>query len=291
MPSLPMHPSPGCRVLRVTDPPTGRSFPVVVMYPSSAPAAPAQLGPYTMDLAPDAPLAEGTFPIVLVSHGSGGSPLAYRTLAGRLARHGYVVALPEHPGNNRDDNSLDGADENLAGRPRHLSLALDDLASDRRFAGRLEEDRVAIVGHSMGGYTALAAAGGHPRSQHGPIGVSSDPRVRALVLMAPATPWYMADGSLRQVTVPILLLLAEHDPYTPRWHGDLVLDRVPDRSRVNVRVVENAGHFSFLSPYPPSMRRPGFLPAVDPEGFDRERFQDRLATEVVEFLGSSLRAG
>jgi pimeloyl-ACP methyl ester carboxylesterase len=155
----------------------------------------------------------------------------------------------------------------------------------------VQPNSVAIIGHSMGGYTALAVAGGTPWSEDRQrVEVEPDPRVRALVLLAPATPWYQPEDSLRNVTAPILMLIAEHDPYTPRWHADLVLDRVPDKSKVTCRVVENAGHFSFLSPFPPQMRNASFLPSTDPAGFDREKFHERLPAEVLDFLDKNLRS-
>jgi len=110
------------------------------------------------------------------------------------------------------------------------------------------------------------------------------------VLVAPATGWYLPEGSLRQVTVPILLLLAEHDKFTPGWNADLVLAGVPDRAQVTCRVVANAGHFSFLSPFPRTLQRPDFLPSLDPEGFDRERFHQQLSGELLGFLDDKLRA-
>jgi predicted dienelactone hydrolase len=120
------------------------------------------------------------------------------------------------------------------------------------------------------------------------VEVEPDPRVRALVLMAPGTAFYFPPDALRDVTVPILLLTAEHDPVTPRWQAELLLDRVPDRSQVTWREIENAGHFSFLSPFPLWMRNLGFLPSTDPEGFDRERFHQRLPGEILEFLNDQL---
>lgn len=120
--------------------------------------------------------------------------------------------------------------------------------------------------------------------------VVHDARVQALVLLAPATAWYTPAGSLANVMVPILMLIAEHDPYTPSWHADLVLDRVPDRSQVTLRVVENAGHFSFLSPFPPHMKNPNFLPSTDPSGFDREAFHKQLPAELCHFLDEKLKA-
>ena len=105
-----------------------------------------------------------------------------------------------------------------------------------------------------------------------------------LVLLAPATPWYMAEGALSDVKIPILMLVAEHDPFTSKWHAELVLGRVPERAQVTYRVVENAGHYSFLSPFPPAMKSPSFPPSTDPEGFDREAFHERLNAEVLDFL-------
>jgi len=196
----------------------------------------------------------------------------------------------EHPGNNRNDNTLEGTIENLVNRPRHVRLTLDAISSDTRFWDHVQTTNVAIIGHSIGGYTALALAGGTPWTEaRQKVDVVPDPRVRALVLLAPATAWYLPEDSLRKVIVPILMLIAEQDPWTPRWQADVVLDGVPDRSRVTWRVVENAGHFSFLSPFPPPMRTAGFLPATDPEGFDREAFQERLSAELLEYLDKKLK--
>jgi predicted dienelactone hydrolase len=279
----------GSRNLRVIDAPRGLSFTVWVMYPTRVPSAPVTFGLYSIDVAPDAPVDAGCFPLVVISHGSGGSHLAYRTIGAHLAKSGYVVAMPEHPGNNRNNNELSGTLENLTNRPRHVRLTIDAVSSDAHFKGRVQPDNVALIGHSIGAYTALAVAGGTPWSEAGQkVEVVPDRRVKALVLMAPATAWYLRDGSLSHVEAPILMLAAEHDPFTPRWHAELVLARVPDRARVTYRVVENAGHFSFLSPFPPTMKSAGFLPSMDPEGFDREKFLEKLNVELLDFLNGAL---
>ncbi len=281
----------GSLQIQAHDKATGLSFPVLVLYPTEVPSAPTAIGPYTFDVSPEAPVAEGRFPLVVVSHGNGGSHLVYRTITTHLARNGYVVAQLEHPGNNRNDNSLEGTYENLVRRPRHIRLTMDAVASDARLGASVQPDDAAILGHSMGGYAALAVAGGLPWTKDGErVDVVPDPRVRALVLMAPGTAFYFPEDSLRDVTVPILLLTAEHDPVTPRWQAELLLDRVPDRSKVIWREIGNAGHFSFLSPFPPSMRNPRFLPSTDPEGFDREKLHERLPGEILEFLDERLNA-
>ncbi|MGK3991356.1 alpha/beta fold hydrolase [Sorangium sp. So ce136] len=280
----------GSRSLVVRDAMKDLSFPVLLMYPTDVPARVVSMGPYSLEVAPDAPLSGGPSPLVVISHGGGGTPLAYRTLASHLARSGYLVAMPEHPGDNRRDQSLSEAVENLENRPRHIRLTLDALFSDAEIGPHLQPDNVALLGHSMGGYTALAVAGGQPWTGPGQkIAVTSDPRVKALVLMAPAACWFVPNHALQDVRVPILLLAAEHDRIAPRWQGQLVLDLVPDRAQVTYKIVENAGHFSFLSPFPPPMCSPGFLPATDPPGFDREAFQRQLQEDVRGFLDASLR--
>ncbi|WP_460503677.1 alpha/beta hydrolase family protein, partial [Hymenobacter agri] len=117
---------------------------------------------------------------------------------------------------------------------------------------------------------------------------AADARVRALVLLAPATVWYRAARALSQVRVPILLLTGEKDEWTPDFHAQIVLNGVADRDQVTYRVVENAGHYSFFSPFPPERTGPGFPPSQDPPGFDRSRFQPELQAEILWFLQQQL---
>jgi predicted dienelactone hydrolase len=284
-----------CSVV-VSDEELGLTFPLTVLYPSSTPSRLVSVGAYTLDVALDAPLKAGTFPTVLLSHGTGSTPLVYRTLALHLARHGFVVGLPEHPFNNRENNSWANTPQNLMARPRHLQLAINALFEDQRFAASLHPGSVGLIGHSLGGYTVLALAGGQPNSVPRdspdgvaqPIPVPMDERVKALVLLAPATPWYLLPGALRNVRVPILLLEAEQDEHTPAQHGQIVLNGVPDPNRITHRVVPNAGHYSFLSPFPAARVSPAFPPSQDPPDFDRARFQDGLGGEVAAFLTREL---
>ncbi len=287
----------GCRALRVVDEVQGVAFAVWLLYATRDAPEPARFGLYTGDGAMDGePAGEGRVPLVLISHGTGGTPWAYRDLAGFLARSGFVVALVEHAGNHRGDDSLAGTVANLENRPRHVARAIDAALADPLLGPRIARDRIAVIGHSMGGYTALAVAGGEPwatphETKDGaarPLAVTHDPRVRALVLLAPAAPWFMPDGALAKVDLPILLRTAEHDPYTPAFNGALVERGVRDASRVEAKVVAGAGHFAFLSPFPPAARSPLLPASQDPPGFDREAYLEVLKGEVFTFLQRAL---
>lgn len=280
----------GFRTVAVEE--AGDTFPMAIMYPTETPEETIQIGPYRLDVAKNAAPAEGSYPLIIISHGSGGSHLVYRTLARHLASNGFIVGMPEHPFNNRNDNSLDGTVENLDNRPRLICAVIDWFYEGSEFSSTLRPNAVSIVGHSMGGYTGLAVAGGIPTSfprespdgQSHEINVSLDERIQSLVLMAPAAVWYREQGALSKIDVPILMLAAEKDRYTPYFHSQIVLDGLPDHADIEHRVVENAGHFSFLSPFPPKMSGPAFFPAHDPPGFDRTQFHETLNAEVLGFL-------
>lgn len=283
----------GYRQLTVPDAALQLAFPVRVLYPTHDAPQLVPVGPYQLLVAPDAAVAPGRFPLVLVSHGTGSSGLLHRQLAQALVKHGYVVGLLEHPHNNRDDDSWAHTPQNLVARPRHLLLALDYLLRDAQLGPALYPEKVALLGHSLGGYAVLAAVGGRPEAvdtaEHLLIPVpGADARVKALVLLAPALPWYAAPGALAAVQVPLLVLAAEQDEYLPLQAIEQVLQSLPATTPRTWRAVSNAGHFSFLTPFPPHRVSPTFAPSQDPPGFDRTQFQTELAQEVAGFLRQHL---
>ncbi|HEX2075286.1 MAG TPA: hypothetical protein VHF92_15995 [Geodermatophilus sp.] len=87
------------------------------------------------------------------------------------------------------------------------------------------------------------------------------------------------------------MLSGAQDAHTPAWHAQIVLDGVPDPRRVEHRAVADAGHFSFLSPFPPALVGPALPPSQDPPGFDRQAFHAVLVRDVQRFLQAHLPAG
>ena len=270
----------------------GASIALRLLYPTRAPEQLEAFGPFQLRLAWNAPIEGEELPLVVISHGTGGTPWTHRELAAQLARSGFVVALLQHPGNHRGDDSLGGKVANLQNRPRHVRLAIDAVLADELVSQHASQRGVAVVGHSLGGYTALAVAGGEPSAfawetpdgTAGPLLVEHDPRVRALVLLAPATLWFMAEGALAGVQVPVLMRTGEKDTVCDPFHARVVELGLPPSARLDHQVIANAGHFSFLSPYPPEMKSPAVPPSRDPEGFDREAFFPVLLADVVRFL-------
>lgn len=223
----------------------------------------------------------GRGPQVVFSHGTGSNVLLMRGLADAIATAGYSVALVEHPGNKKGDDTLAHTAVNLVNRPRHLRLVLDAL----------DAKRCVVIGHSLGGYTALAIAGGEPMAlpdqmpdgKAAPLLVEHDARVAGCILLTPAIPWFMAPGALADVSVPVLALVGEKDDAAPPFFTQKILGGIP---HADLRVIPGAGHFPFFWPLPQALVAAKLPPAMDPPGFDRAAYQPTLHADVLAFLGA-----
>jgi predicted dienelactone hydrolase len=133
--------------------------PVTVFYPAASAEQPQKRGPFTIPAAFNGAPERGNGRLVVISHGSGGSAWVHADLARALVEAGFVVALPEHAGDNYKDRSGIGP-TSWRKRPAEVSRAIDAVAKDARFAPLLKLDRVGMYGMSAGGHTALTLAGG-----------------------------------------------------------------------------------------------------------------------------------
>jgi len=142
-----------------TLPATGTDGPVTVYYPTAADDTTVRRGPFSLALAPDAAPRPGNGRLVVISHGSGGSPWVHADLARTLVDAGFVVAMPKHRGDSAGDDGQPGPVSWMQ-RPAEVSRAIDAIGRDPRFAPLVTLDRVGMYGMSAGGHTALTVAGG-----------------------------------------------------------------------------------------------------------------------------------
>ncbi|EDM75546.1 Putative secreted lipase [Plesiocystis pacifica SIR-1] len=150
-----------------------RIIPTRVWYPAEAgsgadPATYAVAGIVEIptEVALDAPpVAAGSFPTVVYSHGSGGEALLAYPFAERFASHGWIVYSANHVGNTALD-ALGGTSQSfiemMVHRPSDVSAMLDE--ADGGFGGdpigaAADLDNVFVFGHSFGGYTTFALGG------------------------------------------------------------------------------------------------------------------------------------
>jgi predicted dienelactone hydrolase len=142
----------------------GSDLAVTVWYPADAGGKPVTLGESVFFVGTnamlEAPIPRGKYPLVLLSHGAGlgGTPQAMSWIATPLAKQGFIVAAPTHPGNGGANRSA-AETMKLWLRPADITATLDAMEKQSIFKDSLEADRVGALGFSAGGNTVLALVG------------------------------------------------------------------------------------------------------------------------------------
>jgi dienelactone hydrolase len=178
----------------------------------------------------------GPFPVIVFSHGLGGTRDTYEYLGSHWASHGYVAVHLQHHGSDdavwRESTGLGAAMARSAMNPRNaldraldVHFALDQLAlfdkqASSPLAGRLDLTRVGVAGHSFGAWTTLAVAG-QTMARSGARFL--DPRVKAAIAMSAPTPPALAMGAdagsiYGGIRIPILHMTGTEDE-VPRQLG------------------------------------------------------------------------
>ncbi|MFC5437194.1 alpha/beta hydrolase family protein [Rhodanobacter umsongensis] len=147
---------------------------ITVWYPATAGAAetPLQVGPSGHPLfdagraAADAPFAPGRHPVILFSHGFGGSARIMAWFGTALARAGDVVIAVDHPGTNGRDPMTMAGGLLVWDRAVDLRVALDAVAADAQIGPHLDRQRLGVAGFSLGGFAALVSAGARVDIDH-----------------------------------------------------------------------------------------------------------------------------
>lgn len=152
----------GVREISVAAPERGRSLQVTVWYSAGHGGELILMGEnQVFKGAPalsNASLLEGRYPLVVMSHGSGGRIQGMSWLAAALAKAGFVVAGPNHPGTTSGD-STPAETPKLWERTQDLSSLIDRLTTDPQWSSVIEKDRIGVVGFSLGGAAAMEIAG------------------------------------------------------------------------------------------------------------------------------------
>jgi predicted dienelactone hydrolase len=317
-PSSPPPPV-GVTTREYTDARRGRSLNTTIWYPA-APGTEEQTiwwdgifpgrGAWQVALKPSA----RPFPLVLLSHGSGGDGPNLAWLAEGLASRGYVAAAVDHPGDRFGDVSEEAP---LAAwrRAPDMSLVLTGLLSDDVLGGRIDQRRIAAAGHSSGGFTVLQLAGARFRPQDvvaycsrpdvGPdcaliVGVDlkdvpdlveatrsyRDRRVRAVMALAPALGRGVTAKSLRQITIPVEIAAPLADEIAPlKWNAARYAHLIPRAKRTGV---PGAGHFVFMPVCSDAGRFLAAQVCVDPPSVDRAAVHAETVERALAFFGRTL---
>ncbi|MEM8808231.1 MAG: alpha/beta fold hydrolase [Cyanobacteria bacterium P01_G01_bin.38] len=272
------------------------------------------------------PAATQSIPVIVISHGVAASVWSLAYLAEHLASHGYAVILLEHPETTPQRFSqffsgLAGPPSamTLLNRPRDITAALDTLTQQAQRNPDLQKlnlESVGVLGHSLGGYTALAVAGadvnatqitetcqGNTVAQRPSLNLSmliqcrfaeipsdasfevQDERVEAVIALNPFTSKVFGEAGLGAIDVPVMLVSSLDDYFVPALPEQIEpYDWLQSRNRYLV-LIENATHFSLLE-----RGADGALPVPDfLIGPSSETIHQQMATLSLAFFERHLQ--
>jgi predicted dienelactone hydrolase len=274
----------------------------------------------------EAPLAAAPerFPLILLSHGTGGAMLQHGWLGAALARRGFIAAGVNHHGNTALEPYVAQGFVRLWERPLDLSAMLDQLLDDPSFGPCIDPARIGAAGFSAGGSTALALAGARfdlqalrrayqetgrslatlapPEFPDGPALVAlierladdpdhsrsyRDERVRAAFAIAPALGEATTPAGLAPIDVPVTIVVGDSDENTPPELN--AMRYAAGISHARLVVLEGGvGHYTFLAEATALGRE--LLPAlgVDKPGVDRAAVHRHVGELAATFFAQQL---
>jgi len=244
----------------------------------------------------DVALAAGApRPLVLFSHGNNGVRVQSFFFAAHLASHGYIVVTPDHHGNTFVDTLASTVDaQSEVNRPLDMSFLIDTFLAfsadpGNFFAGAIDANAIGMSGHSFGGYTTFALAGGTFT-----LGTFTDTRIKAILPQAPGAR-RLSDAFFSTITIPTLIVGGSIDETTPAAADQ---QRPFDNLPAGAAVVGwgnllDAGHFTFsdFCEVPRALLAflGGFEEACEPRHLPWRHAHDIINYLALNFFDATLR--
>jgi Platelet-activating factor acetylhydrolase, isoform II len=126
--------------------------------PCSQPTTEVDLGDITLPGVKDCPIAGDKLPLVVISHGRGGSFVGHHDIAETLADAGFVVAAINHPGDTASDLSRSDDLSVFIERPTEIKHLIDFIIGASPAASKLDPDRIGLFGFSRAAIQVLCSS-------------------------------------------------------------------------------------------------------------------------------------
>jgi predicted dienelactone hydrolase len=277
--------------------------------------------------AKDATLAPSfsRYPLVALSHGTGGSAMQMAWLGTYLAARGYIAVAVNHPGNNAVTGyTTQGFVEGWE-RAKDISTAITDMLSDPRFGESIDIGRIGAAGFSYGGYAMMELAGAttdfnrilawcdqvkgacnppempdltqrfqaiqqradvQEAIQH--AGDSyRDSRLRAVFAIAPAVSRAFTPRSLQEIAIPVEIVAGASDQIAPPADNAEYFTRNITGAQLTM-LNGGVGHYTFLDVCTDAGKKRLPQLCVDNPGVDRQAIHREVGQMAADFFDREL---
>ena len=255
------------------------------------------------------------FPLVFLSHGTGGNRFGLAWLAIALAKQGHFVVAPDHWGNTFD-NKIPEYFVRYWERPLDMSFLLTCILSDKSLSKYVDKEKIGIVGFSFGGYTSLALAGaelncnslkiiaktdqgkkefnipelGDLRKLIDKIPCDSiqksfkDNRIKAFVALSPALGLGFENiEQTKNISSPLLIIGAENDQIAPIKTNAENYKKLITNS-IFLKLEGKVGHYIFLNEGNESLKNEAKKYYMDDKSINREAIHVNVEKEIIKFF-------
>lgn len=275
----------------------------------------------------DAEIAPGVFPLVLLSHGTGGAALQLGWLASVLAAQGYTVAGVNHHGNNALEPYVAKGFLYWWERAADVSALLTQLLEDEFWGEHIDEGRIGAAGFSLGASTVIALAGGeidvpafravyHKSDRdlmreippefpdpHAFLALLKtllkddtvrlrsyrDERIRCIFAIAPVLGEAFTPAGLEPIDIPVDIVVGEADTLAPAANNASRFASLIKNAGLNI-FSGQVGHYVFLGEATEIGREAAPLFCMDPPGVERAALHRKTSDMARDFFGRSFDA-
>lgn len=316
----------GQRTIHYEDASRARKLTTEIWYPAIATAQPVSIDqiPFKrMPTAWDAKIADGRYPLILFSHGTGGGRSTVEWFCTGLAKKGFVVVAVDHYGNTFD-NPIPEEFARIWNRPLDISYVLTQILNHPEFAPAIDSSRIGAAGFSLGGYTAIALAGAEmdwpalirffkspkgsdeinipempglmtilekPEMQKGFESAPSlhDRRIKAIFVMAPAVgQGFPTRKNFSRLHVPTYIVTTGADVIVPAATNAAHYAKLIPGATYNL-IDKDAGHYVFLNEANEELKNNAPLHFSDPPSVNRHAVHEKTVAHALRFFTDSLK--
>ncbi|MBQ7456160.1 MAG: hypothetical protein IJS54_00910 [Desulfovibrio sp.] len=308
----------GFRTIGYSNPEQNFRLDVNIWYPTTKNPRELTYTPWTILAAREAKVANGRFPLLILSHPSPGTRFSYHDTCALLAKKGFIVAAPTHAEDCMDNMRLIFTWEQLRTRVQDIKRLIDLLPNHKDIGTSIDTSKIGVIGAGAGGTAALLLGGAKPNCiswpdyctkagkkdvycnpwarekinticKEFPLRKSlADKRISAIALLSPSFGMLFSPSSFKTFPTPLLILSLGNDTVNNHlFHADAISGYVREQSRTLWLPTADLG--ALMAPCPESLARElqELCRSVTPK--QRQTIHKRMWEHLALFFADELK--